>query len=355
LRDGAQAFPAMLEAIVAAKREIAVEFYWVAGKIGRRFRDALEAAASRGVDVRVVFDSLGSRTTSAEWWRPLVAAGGQVREYNSILPIHDVFRLDHLMQRDHRKLLVVDGERGFIGGINLGDEWLPIDDGGAGWRDYAIAVQGDVAREMRFLFYRTWRRLTHEPGPLDLAPLPRATGRMAYVLASQRRRRRSIHHEYRARIRGARRSIDLAHAYFFPDVTLRRAVFGAAARGVRVRVLVPEESDVPGFQLLVEAMFPTFLRRGLEIYVLPPPMLHAKLAVVDEQFVTVGSYNLDEGLRKNLEANVAVVDTAFAAYVTRCFEADLADARLVEPSALDQRSLVRRGAEWLALTLRGFL
>jgi cardiolipin synthase len=354
LRDGAQTFPAMLEAIAAAKREVVLEYYWIApSAIGRRFRDALAERAANGVTVRVIYDSLGSRRLGPEWWQSLQDAGGHVREYNSILPFHDTFRLDRLMQRDHRKLLVVDGDAGFIGGVNIGDEWVSLVEGGAGWRDHAVAVRGEVALEMRSLFYRTWRRVTHERPPTDLAPLTPPRGRAAYVLASQRRRRRSIHHEYRARIDAAHRSVDLAHSYFYPDVALRRSIFRAAERGVRVRVLLPEISDVPGLQFFVEAMFDTFLRHGLEIYSLPPPMLHSKLAIVDRRFVTIGSYNLDEGLRKNLEANVAIVDEAFAAHVAMWFERDLAQATRIDASVVEKRSFVRRGAEWLALTARG--
>jgi cardiolipin synthase len=112
-------------------------------------------------------------------------------------------------------------------------------------------------------------------------------------------------------------------------------------------------SDVIGLQFLVEAMFDNFLRHGLEIYSLPPPMLHSKLAIFDQRFVTLGSYNLDEGLRKNLEANIAVDDPAFAANATRWFEQDIAHATPVDRVAWAKRSFVRRGAEWLALTARG--
>ena len=112
-------------------------------------------------------------------------------------------------------------------------------------------------------------------------------------------------------------------------------------------------SDVVGLQFFVEAMFDKFLRNGLEIYAVPPPMLHSKLAIIDGEFVTVGSYNLDEGLRKNLEANLAVVDRAFAAHVTASFDEDVAQAKRIDRVAWGKRSVVRRGAEWLALTVRG--
>jgi cardiolipin synthase len=354
LRDGHEAFPAMLDAIAAAEHDVLLEFYWLApDAIGRRFRDALVECAARGVKVRVIYDSLGSRGMTDDWWRPLTLEGGDVREYHALLPFHDTFRFDRLIQRDHRKLLVVDGVQGFIGGINIGKDWLPAVDGGAGWRDDAIAVRGEVSRDIRALFYRTWHRVTHEPLPADVAPFTRQRGRSVYVLASQRRRRRSIYREYRARIDGARRSIDLAHAYFVPDRGIRQSLFRAAARGVRVRVLLPEVNDVPGVQFAVEALFDRLLDNGIELFALPPPMLHAKTAIIDARFVTIGSYNLDERLRKNLEANIAVVDERFAAHVTQWFEYDLARAKPIDRVAWRKRSLFRRAAERVVLALRG--
>ena len=350
LRDGAETFPAMLEAIAAATREGLLEFYWIApGRIGDRLRDLLAERARAGVIVRVLYDALGSRGVTAEWWRPVRAAGGDVIEYHPLLlPFGPKFRFNHLVQRDHRKLLVVDGALAITGGVNVGDEWLPLAEGGAGWRDDAIAARGPIAQDLRALFYRTWRRASGE-APLDAPRLSRARARSVFVLASQRRRRRSIHREYLVRIRKARLSIDLAHAYFLPDRAIRRALFAAAARGVRVRVLVPEVSDVPGLQFAVEALFDRLLSRGIELYALPPPMLHCKTAIVDRSFVTIGSYNLDErSWRRNIEANLAVEDAAFAEHVTDSFERDLARASRVDARVWRRRPLLRRGIEWLA-------
>ncbi|HEY2513814.1 MAG TPA: phospholipase D-like domain-containing protein, partial [Polyangiaceae bacterium] len=300
----------MLDAVASASREILLEFYWIApGRIGDRLRDLLAARARAGVTVRVLYDALGSRGVTAEWWRPVREAGGEVVEYHPLLlPFGPKFRFTHLMQRNHRKILVVDGALAITGGVNIGDEWLPLSQGGAGWRDDAVAARGPIAKELRALFYGTWRRVGGR-APVDAPRLSRRRDRPVFVLASQRRRRRSIHREYLVRIRKARLSIDLAHAYFLPDRGIRRALFAAAARGVRVRVLIPEVSDVPGLQFAVESMFDRMLARGIELYALPPPLLHCKTAIVDGSFVTIGSYNLDErSWRKNIEANLAVVD-----------------------------------------------
>src|SRR5262249_46963572 len=150
--------------------------------IGARFRNALAERAKSGVAVRVVYDSLGSLGMTEAFWAPLTIAGGEVREFHSILPIDPTFRWEHLERRDHRKLLVVDGNRGFTGGMNLGAEWLPVSEGGGGWRDDMVEARGPVAQEMRTLFYQTWRRVSRVFPPRDVSPLPRRRTRSVWVL-----------------------------------------------------------------------------------------------------------------------------------------------------------------------------
>src|SRR5690606_15817856 len=147
---------------------------------------------------------------------------------------------------------VVDGHAGFTGGLNLARPWLPLEDGGEAWRDDMIEVRGTVAEEMRTLFYKTWRRLwfrnlPNEIGPMklprDLVPLSKRPHGKVYVLASLRRSMRSLRRAYRARINGARKSIEIANSYFVPERAVRNALYRAVLRGVRVRVLVPAKSD----------------------------------------------------------------------------------------------------------------
>jgi cardiolipin synthase len=354
LRDGAQAFPAMLAAIAAARREVLLEMYWVGpDAVGERFREALAASARTGVKVCVIYDALGSMGVTPAWWRPLFAAGGRAVEFHSISPLDPRFRLARVELRDHRKMLVVDGLRGFIGGINLAAPWLAPAEGGAGWRDDVIEVSGDATGELRSLFYGTWRKLTGESAPLDVRPLSRKRRRPVWLLASQWRMRRSIHREYVVRIGQARERVDIANSYFIPDRRVRGALFRAVRRGVRVRVLVPVKSDVPVVQYAVEALFDTLIRNGVEIWALPGTMLHAKTAIIDDVFTTVGSYNLDDrSWHKNLEVNLAVEDPDFARHVRSWFERDLQVSRRVELTSWRDRSLARRSAEWMAFALR---
>ena len=344
----------MLAAIAAAKREILLEMYWVGNDaVGARFRDALAARAAAGVSVKVIYDSIGSLDINLAWWRPLVRAGGRVLEYHAIWPLDRQFRFDRVERRDHRKLLVTDGFDGFTGGINLAAPWLPRNEHGHGWRDDMIEVRGDAAEELRTLFYKTWQRITRERPPDDVRPLSRQRRGGVWVLASQWRSLRSMHHEYVVRIRRARDRVDIANSYFVPDLRVRRALFAAIARGVRVRVLVPSRSDVPFVQFATEALFDTLLRHGVEIYSLPGPMLHAKTAVIDEIFTTVGSYNLDQrSWRKNLEVNLAVEDAPFARHVRSWFEHDIAGATRIDLSTWRDRALARRGLEWAAFAMR---
>jgi cardiolipin synthase len=354
LRDGTQAFPAMLEAIAAAEREILLEMYWVGpDAAGERFREALAARAQAGVRVCVIYDAVGSMGITPAWWRPLFAAGGRAVEYHSISPLDPRFRLERVELRDHRKMLVVDGATGFTGGINLAAPWLSAAEGGAGWRDDVVEVRGEATQELRTLFFRTWRKLTREAPPLDVRPLSRKRKRPVWLLASQWRTRRSIHREYVVRVGRATQRVDIANSYFVPDRRVRAALFTAVRRGVRVRVLVPAKSDVPVIQFAVEALFDTLLRHGIEIWALPGTMLHAKTAIIDDEFTTIGSYNLDErSWRKNLEVNLAVEDRAFARHVRAWFEHDLGAATRIDLTTWRDRSLARRGFEWAAYAMR---
>jgi cardiolipin synthase len=354
LRDGKQAFPAMLAAIARARREVLLEMYWVGpDPVGERFRDALAASARAGARVCVIYDAVGSMGITPAWWRPLFGAGGRAVDFHSISPLDARFRLDRVERRDHRKMLVVDGTVGFTGGINLAAPWLPPEEGGAGWRDDTIEVRGEAAQELRTLFYRTWRKLTRESPPVDVRPLARKHTRPVWVLASQWRSRRSIHREYVVRIGRARERVDIANSYFVPDRRVRAALFRAVSRGVRVRVLVPSKSDVLVVQFAVEALFDTLLRHGVEIRTLPGTMLHAKTAIIDDEFTTVGSYNLDErSWRKNLEVNLAVEDRDFARHARAWFERDLAASTRLDLTTWRDRSLTRRGFEWMAYAMR---
>ncbi len=354
LRDGKEAYPAMLAAIAAAKREVLLEMYWVSpDAVGLRFLDALVERARAGVRVRVIYDAIGSMSITPGFWATLVRAGGEVVPFHAIFPLRNTLTLDVLERRDHRKLLVIDGLLGFTGGINLSRQWLPIEEGGDGWRDDMVGVRGDVAHELRALFFDTWRRATLSMPPADLRPVQKRRKRRVVVLANPWRKRRDIHREYLRRIYFAKSTIDIANPYFVPNRSVRGALTHAAKRGVRVRVLVPEHGDVRMVQFAVEAFFEHLLKHAVEIYMLRDRVMHAKTAIIDESFATIGSYNLDErSWRKNMEVNLAIEDEAFARHVRGWFDADCSTARRVELDEWRARPATRRALEWMAYGMR---
>lgn len=348
LRDGAEGYPAMLAAIGAARSEIVLEMYWFGSDVvGELFVDALASRAREGLIVRVIFDAVGSTPIDMEMFEMLRAAGGDVRIFNPLLRSWRRM-IPRWVRRDHRKILVCDGEVGYTGGLNIGRPWAPRDQGGEGWRDDIVEVTGPCARELRSVFYETWRRVLkrrerQDPRllPEDAPLLTSSPTENVWVIANRRRpSRRAIRATYLRWIHRARRSIDLVNAYFVPDLATRRALLGAVRRGVVVRVVVPQNGDVPLVQWALEATLERLTKRGVEAWAYRDGVLHSKTAVVDDDLVTIGSYNLDaRSFRYNLEVNVAVRSTEFASIVRRAIDSDITNHCVPWPYAV----IVRRG------------
>jgi cardiolipin synthase len=366
LRDGRDAYPAMLAAIASAREEIVLEMYWFGSDaVGRRFSEALAARAAAGVAVRVVYDAIGSAPHDPALFADLRARGGDVRAFRPLVGIWRPASLERVFTRDHRKLLVCDGKVGFTGGINIGMPWAPVEEGGEGFRDDMVRVEGHAARELRAVFYDTWRRVLARKERRDPARLPRDVPRLSpepprdvWVLGSRRRpRRRAIRATYIEWINEARRAVDLVNPYLVPDLGLRRALVRAIGRGVRVRLVVPARGDLRVVQWAVEATVDALVRRGAHAFAYQPATLHAKTALVDGELTTIGTYNLDERSHLyNLEVNLAVRSRAFGAIVRAEVERDIRDATVPWTiEALRARGLFRRVLGWVALLFAQFL
>lgn len=361
LRDGREAFPAMLEAIEAAQREILLEMYWIgSGAVGTLFRDRLRARASAGVAVFVSYDGVGSLGLFRSFWASLVAAGGHVVENGPVAPWRRRFDPRLLPFRDHRKLLVVDARIAFCGGLNLSNQWLPRAEGGAGWRDDVLEVHGPVAVELRALARQVWLSQAEEEAPPEM-PSPasaRALGPARVSVLANRvegRPNRRIRRAYLLAIRRARSSIDITNPYFLPGPLFLRALRKAHGRGVRVRLLVPGVSDVWLVRFAMRTVIDELARAGIEVYAYQDAVLHAKTAVLDQRLVVTGSHNLDAfSWRFDLEANLAVDDRAFALEMTRSFEFDLGQSLQLVPSSR-RAPFWERWAAWLLARLRPVL
>jgi cardiolipin synthase len=356
LRDGREAFPAMLDAISQAKREVLLEMYWIQGdKAGRMFRDALTAKAKEGARVRVSYDAIGSIGAPPSMWQPLLQAGGEVIEFGPVSPLRKRFRLNRINFRDHRKILVVDGEIAFTGGLNIGDPWLPREQGGGDWRDESIEIRGPIAAELRSLFFETWRRLGHVI-PDDAGRFARRGHGRVVVLTNGHGRRRGIRHAYLQAIRHATQRIDITNPYFLPGPIFLAALKGAQNRGVEVRILVPGLNDVWVVSMAMSSVIGRLLEANAKVFAYQGRVLHAKTAVVDETFTTVGTYNLDARSRRyNRECSIAVYDAAVAREARARFESDLSQSTELSVSSWKQRSLAHRFFAWFAYPLRQFL
>jgi cardiolipin synthase A/B len=358
LRDGRDAFPAMLQAIEAASERVYLEMYWFGGDaVGSSFKDALVRAKTRGVDVRVVFDAVGSLGFGPEFFSPL-AVGHDVRVYNPLARWRS--KLSRLSRRDHRKLLVAD-DIAFTGGINLAEQWAPSDPLTAPWRDDAIRVQGPAVGELMACFAGVWRRLDddyHGSRPLlTTTPEPDASGaRVAVLPQAYFRQRRTIYNAYYARVRGARHRVWIANAYFLPNGRMKRALRHATLRGVDVRILVPGRSDVEIVRHASRAVWGPLLGAGARIFEFQPSILHSKTAVIDGEWSTVGSFNLDyRSYATNLELNLSVLDVDFAAEVEQSFERDFERSLEVNRQQFQFRSVTDRTLERVAYWFRSWL
>lgn len=328
LRNGRDLFPTMLDAIARARHSVALEMYWVANDaVGRAFRAALASAARRGADVRVIVDGFGSVGLPFGWFAPLVDAGGRVGVFHPLRLALDPRRPHTILARDHRKLLAVDRAEAFVGGINLCAQWAPSDKGGEDWRDTAVRIRGpELPAHLARLFDASWSHVMRRGDPTE-APVAWATegGRVGVLAnAPERRRGRKIRQAYLWGLRRAKTSIDITCAYFAPRRVFVRTLRGAVKRGVRVRLLLPLKSDLRVADLLASSWVRALDSAGVEVYGYAGSILHAKTAVVDACWVTVGSHNLDAlSWAYNLECNVFVDDRSFGAAAEAMFEDDL--------------------------------
>jgi len=288
LDGGGQAYPRMLLAIARAQRTVHLEVYAFApGGIGARFVEALGQAASRGVKVRVVIDGWGSARGGRAVAAALHEAGCAVRVYNRLLAL-----LVGRFGRNHRKILLVDDEVAFLGGINIGDE--NVGEGvRLGWADLALEIRGPQCARLGQMIRREPRRSVGTSLHIYLCGLG----------GGWRLRRR-----YLKAFASARQRIHVAHGYFLPDRGVVRAIAAAAQRGVQVRLLLAGESDVPFARAATRSLYRRLLAAGVHIHEWSGSVLHAKVATVDGRRLLVGSFNLDPFSLANLETLVEVAD-----------------------------------------------
>jgi len=358
LIDGPQTYQAMFQAIADARRHIHLETYIVeSDETGERLATLLEAKRAQGVSVAMLYDSVGSIRTPPEYFARLAAAGVAVCEFNPV----NAFKAWRINNRDHRKLLIVDGRIAFTGGINISrvyragsfaGRWKRPNSQEEGWRDTHVLATGPVVAEFQRLFLDAWERQRCPP-LADGNYFPRQERRgdkaMRLVAADPRIGQSEFYIALISAIDNARRRVWLTYGYFVPDRRMLQALTDAARRGADVRLVLPGFSDFGVSFHAGRSHYTELLTTGARIFERRDALLHAKTAVIDGVWSSVGSTNLDwRSFVHNYEADLLVLDPGFAGELEELFRLDEAASHEVSLAEWRKRDIGTRLKEWLA-------
>ena len=366
LIDGPQTHQAMFRAMEGARDHINLQTYILeAGDVGERLAGVLERKIAQGVRVNVLYDSVGSISTPRAYFERLRGLGAAVCEFNPVNPLRA--RLGwQLNQRDHRKILVVDGRVAFTGGINISSTYSsgsrsnrapqdvkPGEESPRGWRDTQVRAEGPVVARFQRLFLDGWA-LQQQCGPVRPAnyypkPARRGTQEMRVLASDPEDGRSETYAALLAAIGRAKQRVWLTFGYFVPDPLTHQALADAARRGVDVRIVLPGFSDFWAPVYAGRSHYAGLLEAGVRIFEFQEALMHAKTAVIDSWWSSVGSTNLDwRSFVHNYEADLVVHDAAFAQALERRFLVDARSSVEVKLDRWKQRGALDRAKEWLA-------
>lgn len=363
--DGPATYAAMFKAIRAARDHINLEVYiFEDGDQGRRLVNLLAAKQRAGVQVNIIYDSIGSIDTPRDFFAGLERLGARVLEFNPVNPTK-LRRKWRLNRRDHRKILVVDGAVAFTGGVNISDVYSKSSGSGsrsgssAGgdkkqtgrpWRDTHVEIRGPAVAVFQKLFLDTWQRQRGPELPASnyfpkLAPIGDDVVRV--IASTPENPAHEIYKTFLSAVQNAERSIHLTNAYFVPGRDLIEALKQAAARGVDVKIVLPSYSDSGLVFHAGRSHYTGLLRAGVKIYERRNAMLHAKTGVIDGVWSTVGSTNLDlRSFLHNDEVNANFIGTDFAARMEAMFKRDLAESQAIDLETWRKRPIAQRLREF---------
>ncbi|MDB6024156.1 MAG: cardiolipin synthase [Verrucomicrobiales bacterium] len=350
LVNGDQIFASMLDAIRSATTTITLETYiWSRGKICDEFKDALLERAHAGVKVHVVVDGMGSIKLKQKDITELQDAGVRIVKFNRDKWYSVNFQINH---RTHRKVMVVDGRLGFIGGSCLHDSWLGNAETENQWRDTHFKNQGPAVGELQGVFAENWRQTTGEVlhGP-DYFPRLEPAGNLPVQCykSGPKENQESIRLAILYALAASKKNIRIAHAYFVPDELLMTTLLHALERGVNVEIIVPGKTDAKLVKAASRTTWGELMAAGAKFYQYGPAMYHVKEIVIDDVLVIAGSANFDNrSFRINDEANFNVLDRAFAQQQIKLFEADKKQSKALSLVDLENRSLFTKTADSVA-------
>lgn len=361
LVDGPETYAAIEASMRAARRYIELEtFIYGDDDIGRRFAALLAQKKREGVEVRMLYDSLGSMDTPREFFDGLRKQGIEVREFRPINPVKNP-SIWNIQNRDHRKIVVVDGQTGFTGGINIDSTYLSASTSRPGpkrglkdgWRDTHVRIEGPAVAQLQQLFAESWKTAGGDPTDVGDGATIQPAGKTLVTIVGNNSDSddRSLYGTFLAAFSCASRRLWITHAYFAPNDDLLTAMTDAAQRGVDVRLIVPSFTDSTLVLNATQATFTRLLKSGVKIYELKDALLHAKSVVIDGTVSIVGSANLDmRSFVHNEEVIAVVIDRDVGQRMEQVFEKDLKTARPVELERWERRSTWQRFKEfWVSL------
>jgi len=355
IEGGRAYFPALEAACDAARHEIYLQTYiFDDDAAGQRIAQALMRAARRGVATHLLIDGFGSKRRNARLIAEMQQAGMHILVYRPDIAPWTLQR--QRLRRMHRKLAVIDADIAFVGGINIIDDMHTPGQTPPRF-DYGVRIEGPLIREIQLVARRLWAlvaysqlgREWHVPHVASPNVRPMGEQRAALLVRDNLRHRSDIEDAYLEAIGHARSEILIANSYFLPGRTFRRALTDAAARGVRVTLLLQERVEYVLLHYASRALYGSFLDAGIEIHEYSRSFLHAKVAVIDQQWATVGSSNIDPfSLLLSREANVVIQDRKFAGELrTSLMAAMISGAHKVERESWKRQPLARRALIWL--------
>lgn len=358
LIDGPRTMSAMMKAIEAATDHINLETYiFDQDEVGLKFAELLKTKQRQGVQVNVIYDSVGTIGTPAEFFDSMREVGIRLLEFNPVNPLKRFGRW-RLNNRDHRKILIVDGKVAFTGGINISKEYSSASLSSArhrppepGWRDTHIQVEGPAVAGLQALFIDTW--IKQKGIKLEdrnyFPPLKEEGSEILRIISTHPDGDYSVFKAYALAMQHAQETIHLTVAYFVPDQQIIDSLRDAARRGVDVRIIFPSVTDHGLVFHAGRSFYQELLDAGVRIYELQESVLHAKTAVIDSMWSTIGSANLDmRSFLHNTEVNVVVLSPRFGKVMEEAFQVDLRNSREVTREEWEQRPFSDKLKEWLA-------
>ncbi|QCJ44829.1 cardiolipin synthase [Bacillus sp. S3] len=357
LHNGTETFEEIKRRLMAAKDFIHLEYYiFRSDRLGQEIIDILLAKVQEGVEVRLMVDAVGSYSLSRAVTKEMEAAGIQVYPF---LPIKTAWYNQKFNFRNHRKIIIIDGKVGFVGGLNVGIEYLGEDDDYGYWCDTHVVLEGEAVQTLHAIFILDWKYVSGETlfdQERYIKEHPADGDGLVHVVATGPETSDNMSDHYYALCTCATKSIWIATPYFIPDQAIQTALRVAARKGIQVRLMVPETNDGFLTQYATQSYFPELLRAGIEVYSYEKGFLHKKVVIVDGDLASIGTANVDmRSFHLNFEVNLFLTGTTSIGDLVDQFEEDLKDCRRIRPVEFYKRNMAVKSKESFARLFSGIL